>query len=120
MKTIVSAIFLLFASLAVAQPVQCQPDRTCVYISSNATAAAVQLDNRDGNGIGLLVYTNAYGILTAALTAESTGIMATSANGGTALNVYGKMVKNRVPGNRIKLYDTNTGALVGEFEFQIE
>jgi hypothetical protein len=119
-----SAAFLLFALLSnfsFAAPVPCQPTGPCVYIRAPASPSpAVQIDATAAPGIGLLVQTTR-GVATwsGASMPGGVAVWAAAVNGATALNVQGPMLKERTPRNVLKVYNADTGAFVGRFEFEI-
>lgn len=59
------------------------------------------------------------GIDGSATSAEGTGVSAVNVFGGLAMYVEGAMEVNYTPGNLIKVYDPDTGKLLGVFEFEI-
>lgn len=121
MKYILS-ILILCASAASGQ--------TPIYIPhhENTTAPAVQLDVKgDKLNLGLLITTEkGVGLFSAGLEEDSVGIWAVGNDGADALRVQGdakffdgSIEKEYTPGNILKIYDKDTGELLGEYEFEI-
>lgn len=117
------AIALILVSLAYAQETIYIP-----YHGENL-APAVQIDARGNTpNIALLVGSEVgTGIHSSATQDGGVGIWAVGINGAEALKVqgdadffHGRILKDRTEGHRIKLYDPDTGDLMGSFEYSLE
>ena len=79
-------------------------------------------------GIGVMSFVGkGVGVWSGAATTGGVGVWAAGSNGARALVVQGdayfgesKIIKTRVPGQVMKLYDPTTGTLRGVYEFSIE
>lgn len=86
------------------------------YASNSGIGILGSSDNADGvrgysiHGTGINGYTSAQ---------DGIGIEAKNGAGGIALKVSGAIQSEYTPGNILKIYDKDTGELLGEFEFEI-
>lgn len=119
MKKLVLALLLVSSPCFAQLPCDGRP---CVYISSRGSQApAAQVDAVGGPGIGLLAISGTGpAVWAGSATKGGTGLWAAGVNGATALHIQGPVYKAHEKGHRIKLYDPDTGKLIGEFEYSLE
>lgn len=74
-----------------------------------------------GSGVyGIGSVANSAGVEGMTAQASGVGVIANNISGGVALSIpNGAIIKPRTPRNILKVYNRTTGALVGEFEFEI-